>query len=250
MWSRKNFKEKNSSFQKTKNKQTVNNKFWFFFVLRKWNNVNYCLKTCVKLKLKSQKMPKIFALRHQLAEQQAKLKQQAKGSLYGTASPNASSDEEKIGSSSKTLQPSPSISASKESLAVAVNAEAAPVISRLPHQEDLPASQSKSEQSAPLELVHHRQSSSGTAHNSYFLKAIWQKVHRKYHAAAVYFFGKRQLVIAINGVNQGLAMEKIDFLDEKSGDLNACPLNSYAIFLRLFVSWPIPSHPPQLSRYV
>jgi len=40
-------------------------------------------------------MPKIFVLRHQLAEQQAKLKLQAKGSdPAGSASPN--SDEEKF----------------------------------------------------------------------------------------------------------------------------------------------------------
>jgi hypothetical protein len=40
-------------------------------------------------------MPKIFVLRHQLAEQQAKLKLQAKGSdPSGSASPN--SDEEKF----------------------------------------------------------------------------------------------------------------------------------------------------------
>ena len=41
-------------------------------------------------------MPKIFVLRHQLAEQQAKLRQHDKGGESNSGSPSLSSDEEKF----------------------------------------------------------------------------------------------------------------------------------------------------------
>ena len=94
-------------------------------------------------------MPKIFALRHQLAEQQAKLKQQAKGGSP-EASPNSSSDEEKIAGGSKQAAQEPRPSASQN-----VGLDISPV----------PREEAKSEQNAPLELVHRhhrRQPSSGT----------------------------------------------------------------------------------------
>lgn len=41
-------------------------------------------------------MPKIFVLRHQLAEQQARLRQHDKGGAEASSSPPLSSDEEKF----------------------------------------------------------------------------------------------------------------------------------------------------------
>ena len=115
-------------------------------------------------------MPKIFALRHQLAEQQKKLKEQAKGSS-GDSPTN--SDEEK-------LEQGPS-SSSGENTCVSDNNRSNVVTSQnyivqsehggieeceksVP--ENTGDNRSKHEQNAPLELI-HRQRSTGKINTNF-----------------------------------------------------------------------------------
>ena len=105
-------------------------------------------------------MPKIFALRHQLAEQQAKLKAQAKGSS-GDSPTSCASDEEK-------LDQGPSSSAA-ENTCVSDNKVSGPVCTYTVQSEHFKGvgiqeceksaventgdSRNKDEQNAPLELI-------------------------------------------------------------------------------------------------
>ena len=102
-------------------------------------------------------MPKIFALRHQLAEQQAKLKAQAKGSS-GDSPTSCASDEEK-------LDQGPSSSAA-ENTCVSDNKVSVPVgtyIVQSEHFKECEKSaventgdnRNQDEQNAPLELIGH-----------------------------------------------------------------------------------------------
>ena len=115
-------------------------------------------------------MPKIFALRHQLAEQQARLKAQAKGSS-GDSPTSGASDEEK-------LEQGPS-SSSGENCASdnRSNVTSQNYIVQSVHRiqeceksesENNSDNKRKDEQNAPLELI-TRQRSTGKINNSYHI---------------------------------------------------------------------------------
>ena len=115
-------------------------------------------------------MPKIFALRHQLAEQQARLKAQAKGSS-GDSPTSGASDEEK-------LEQGPSSSSGECASDNRSNVTSQNYIVQSVHRiEECEKSESennsdnkrKDEQNAPLELI-TRQRSTGKITNIYHLK--------------------------------------------------------------------------------
>ena len=116
-------------------------------------------------------MPKIFAIRHALAEQQSNLKQQVKGSgsPEATSSRAPSSDEEAAGKSTaaspgqQQQQGQPAVEQlhlQPEAGGVPPGLDISPLRVTVTSQ---PATQ-HTEQNAPLQLVHnrHRHSSSGT----------------------------------------------------------------------------------------